>query len=91
MSKTIFKYGLSISQWQSINLPVNAEILKVDTQNNELYIWVLQDTVDANTEIRYFEVFGTGHFMGEQKNRKHIGTVLTYGGSYVWHVFEITY
>jgi len=72
-----------------LEIPKGAEILCADTQENTLCLWALVDP-EAETEIRTFQIFGTGHpidcDMGIERN--YIGTAQKMGGSLIWHVFE---
>jgi hypothetical protein len=88
MEKRIFKYELR-SDGINISMPKGAEILTVQSQNRTLCLWALVDP-EADKEIRYFEVFRTGHPVGYDMGvtRNYIATVQD--GSFVWHVFEYT-
>jgi len=89
MDKTIWKFELEPIDRQIIEMPVNAEILTVQIQNETPCIWALVDPTKL-TEIRVIEIFGTGHKMyyDIKNDRKHLGTYQLYGGSLVFHVFE---
>ncbi len=91
MKKTIWKFQLELTDNQKIELPVGAEILTVQTQNETPWFWALVDP-SAEREIRTFEVFGTGHpihyDMGIDRN--YIGTYQVSDPNYVFHVFEHT-
>ena len=87
--KTIWKFQLETTDKQSIEMPIGAVILSVQTQHDILCMWAMVDTEDVK-ETRFFEVFGTGHEvhcdMGVM--RKHIGTYQVSGGNLVFHLFE---
>jgi len=91
MNKTIWKFELETTDNQTIEMPVNAEILTVQTQNEIPCIWALVDPTETK-EKRFIEVFGTGHDihydMGVSRN--YLGTYQLHGGSLVFHVFEYT-
>ena len=91
MNKTIWKFELETTDNQTIEMPVNAEILTVQTQNEIPCIWALVDPTQVK-EKRFIEVFGTGHDvhydMGVSRN--YLGTYQLHGGSLVFHVFEYT-
>lgn len=91
MEKTIWKFKLETTDNQEIEMPIGAEILTVQTQGENPYLWALVDP-EAEKETRTFEVFGTGHpihcDMGVSRN--HISTYQLQGGSLVFHVFEYT-
>jgi hypothetical protein len=82
MSKTIFKYKLEIKDHQTLEMPANAELLCVQVQNNDIYLWAL---VNMNMPPRdiIIAVYGTGNpINGEFGN--YIGTCQLNG--FVWHV-----
>lgn len=83
MIKQIWKYKLDglISQ---IQIPIEAKVLTVQTQNEQPHIWAL---VNPNNEMetRKFTVIGTGHPF-DDTNMKYIGTFQD--GPFVWHLFE---
>lgn len=85
--KTVYKYRIGVKDVVTISLPKEAEILSIQMQSNELYLWALVDTENA-LEDRYIEVFGTGQgiYSDVGIERKYITTVQQ--SSYVWHIFE---
>jgi len=91
MTKTIWKFQLETKDDQMIVMHKGAKILCVQTQHEQPCLWVL---VDANqkTDERYFEIFGTGHYIRwktDKPYRKYIGTYQLTEGALVFHVFEI--
>lgn len=82
--KTIWKFPIHAYRTDPIALPAGAQILHVDRQNGDIYLWALVDPSQPD-EKRTFEIFGTGHRIDDSP-RTHIGTVLI--GTFVWHVFE---
>jgi len=91
MEKTIWKFKLETTEIQEIEMPMYAEILCVQTQNEIPCLWALVDPT-AEKEIRHFEVFGTGHPIEQDHpyRRNYIGTYQLCGGDFVLHVFEYT-
>lgn len=89
MKKQIWKFQLSPSIKQTIEMPIGAEILSVQGQADQGCIWALVDP-DAEKEERIFEVYGTGHDINYDMgvDRKHIGTFQVMGGTLIFHVFE---
>ena len=72
-------------------MPVNAEILTIQMQDNGATIWAIVDN-EKQKELRYFEVFGTGHLMpilDDTEYRVYTGTIQMYGGDLVFHFFEL--
>ena len=84
---TIWKFKLSITDVQNIDLPMGAMPLAVAEQNGELCMWVdIPDTTVA-TRHRTFFVVGTGN-PKPAAAAQHIGTVVMDPFALVWHVFE---
>jgi hypothetical protein len=75
-------------------MPRFAKILCVQMQNDTPCIWAMVDP-KQETEMRHFEIFGTGHSipivpetMPEIPARVYVGTYQEAGGALVWHLFE---
>lgn len=83
---TIYKYELTANQESQVELPIGAEVLKIDNQYGTICLWALVDP-EAKKETRTFEVFGTGHPVPNKK-RRFINTFFVGGGKYVFHAFE---
>jgi hypothetical protein len=78
--KTIYKYTLT----PSVEMPIGAEILDIQMQDDLIRMWALVDP-NAPLEERRFETVGTGWSVGA--GLQHIKTFQE--GSFVWHVFEV--
>lgn len=100
--RTIHKSTLEVVSKQSLELPIEARIIKLDIQHGIPTIWYICDT-DDRMELRTFIVFGTGHnildadvqdnkVLGKMPiNRNHAGPFYVGSvqmGAYVWHYFE---
>lgn len=91
--QSIWKFGLEITDYQEIMMPVGAKILCVKNQNARPHIWAVCDT-EAIYEKRSFRVYGTGQEYLDVYG-DYIGTVQIYETMYaihkqfVWHVFEV--
>jgi len=83
---SIWKFPLQTINAQEIKMPVGAEILTVQVQNDEPYLWARVDT-DAFAGSRQIAIHGTGHELSAL-TRKYIGTYQLSGGALVFHVFE---
>src|SRR5210317_2149912 len=86
--KTIYKFELVTNpdKVQSINLPEEAEILKVDVQaDSHIMLWALVET-DNSLEERKIYLAWTGKLITESK-LKYINSFTTY--RLVWHAFEV--
>ncbi len=88
--KVIYKYPLEIRDNQTIAMPGGAQILSIQVQDiKDIYIWALVDD-EAREEDRHFRIFGTGVELDlEDVASRHVGTVQTHSGGFVWHVFEL--
>lgn len=88
MNKTIWKVQLETTDKQTIKLPIGAELLSVQVQNNIPCIWALvyPDMGKGNIQI---EIYGTGHPIKDKVERRFIGTYQLNDGELVFHVFEI--
>ncbi len=88
---TIYKYKISPENFSNISkveMPHDAKILSVGSQNNEVFVWAEVDT-ESSVFIKMFEVFGTGHEvkydMGTE--REFLGTAFLDNGL-VFHIYE---
>jgi len=88
MEKSIWKLQLLTTDFQTIEMPADAEILTVQAQNEEPCIWALVSP-DAPKRKVSFEIFGTGHPVPENGKRKYIGTYQIKRGLAVFHCFEL--
>lgn len=82
---TIWKYPLR-SDTCGMRLPIDAEILCVQTQNEEPFLWVMLDK-DKPLIYRKVMVYETGHNIPDTP-QQYIGTFQLHNGSLVFHVFE---
>lgn len=84
-NQAVYKYELQVIDEQQIDLPIGAQILRVDIQHGAPMLWAAIDPMVA-TERRTIYCIGTGHrFRGASS--EHIGTVQLSGGSLVFHYF----
>lgn len=91
MTKAIHKFPLSSQDRFKLALPIGAQIIAVQTQRDIPMIWAIV-TPNADTEPRTFEMVGTGHPLPQLatgERRKYLATFQLYGGSLVFHFFEI--
>ena len=82
--KQIWKYKLSES---AIEMPIDAEILSVQLQNDVPHIWAMVSPQNE-LEKRKFAIVGTGQSF-DDTNMKYIGTYQD--GPFVWHLFGIQF
>lgn len=90
--RTIWKYELSATTEQDIEMPEASDILHVGVQGGlggeKLCLWALVYP-DARKVKRRVYVFGTGHPFKTDGPVDHIGTAMMHGGALVWHVFVL--
>ena len=96
---TIWKHQLGTPvRWHSrdarvgwtVQLPAGARILHFDDQPRVgLCLWEAHDPQELRTELRSFQLVGTGH-LADVDPARHIGTILVADGEFVWHLFEVT-
>jgi hypothetical protein len=77
--KKIFKYEMSIKEKQEIELPINAEIIRVDDVDGKFFLWAIVDIQlegepEVEFETRHLEFYKTGQpIETETKDLKYIG------------------
>jgi hypothetical protein len=89
--KTIFRFKVPIIDKPTVYMPTGARVLPAppgERNGTDIEIWAQVDT-DAPLEQRQFIVVGTGNPLPEGCT-SFIGTVVTHGGQFVWHLFEAT-
>lgn len=89
---TVYRYPVSVKEdYFSLHLPSSARVLTFQAQYENPCMWVLLDP-DAPPEARHFRLAGTGHPIKEDLTwLDYIGTCQIYGGSLVFHLFEVFY
>lgn len=91
MNKTIWKFPLELTFRQSIVMPVGAEILTVQIQNEIPCLWALVNP-DEVVEFRHIEIFATGtRFYDIIVPRKYISTFQMGKGQLVYHAFYLVH
>ena len=85
----IYKYGLNWSDWQTIEMPVDACFLSIQVQNGRTYLWAKVDADNAN-ETRTIITKATGEEF-DDTNLAYAGTYLNTDTGIVGHVFEELY
>jgi hypothetical protein len=82
--RVIYKYELT----QTIQLPIDSQVLKVGMQNGIMQMWVLVDPNQKQTSYRNFEIIGTGHsFEFDYLTHTYIDSL--FDGPFVWHIWEV--
>lgn len=81
--KKIFKYELAIKEKQEVELPIGANIIRVDDVDGKFWLWAIVDVgEDVETEIRYIEFYKTGQEITTDLKR------LTYLGFCKLHIMQ---
>jgi hypothetical protein len=85
----VHKTNLAIVEKAPVFLPPGSIIVHVAEQFGQIAMWYRCDPGDTTRVERVFSVVGTGWVFADPKSTVyHVGTVLTDGGTFVWHVFE---
>jgi hypothetical protein len=89
--KTIWKFPLSMTTFQKIDMPRGAQLLSVQPQSGNVCLWALVDPTADKTPTGVW-IHGTGHELDTDKHLgRHISTFQLDGGSLVFHAFEHNY
>lgn len=88
----VWKYQLNLGVTE-LSLPKGAEVIKFDFQGGTPTLWAVVNTgTDADTDVRRFCVYGTGHQMQQGDiERTYVGTGYVLEspmGQLVFHCFE---
>lgn len=78
----VYKFPLDVDNMAGV--PIGAEFIAARMQNGRITVWAIVDPL-AETELRQFQVYGTGEEL-RSKKEDFIGTV--FDGPFVWHVFK---
>ena len=87
--KTIWKYQITATSSQTVELPSQYKVLSVQLQNGSPYIWCLVEPQSEKIPVT-FSVFGTGHPMPGDFKGRFVGTFQIHNGLLVLHLFENT-
>jgi hypothetical protein len=87
MSGTIWKWEVPLSSVVfTLEMPVGAEILSVQTQNSGGVVWARVDP-QAPTARHRFQIAVTG---GDCPDGAYVGTYQLAAGAFVAHLFEVS-
>ncbi len=83
----VWKYDLAVSDSQTVDMPLDAELLHVESQHGFADLIQLWARVEPTRSIERRQIImrGTGHEVGDSP---YIGTVVVADGASVWHVFD---
>lgn len=88
--RVVYKYPLPVKLNVKIEMPIGADVLMVDAQDENLFLWALVETRNKNESVT-FHVFETGEtIFGNGHNRVFVGSVnfKMRGNYYAYHVFK---
>lgn len=85
-TKKIYKYQLKIVDEQTVDMPANAKILTVQSQNGNPMLWALVNSATPPEE-QTIRIIGTGHPIEDFYSLEYISTFQTPHGL-VFHVFK---
>lgn len=79
MIQKIFKYQMPICEKYSLQLPIRAEILRVDDVDGMFYLWAMVNP-SAPLEQRNFEAYKTGQDIPNPEGLVYLGHCCIYIG-----------
>lgn len=68
--KVIFKYQMPVKEQFSLDLPKDAQIIRMQDLDGMFWLWAVVDT-DAPTEKRFFRAFKTGAKIPDDFDTSH--------------------
>lgn len=83
--RVIYKYLLYPGETE-IQVPANSRILKIDTQDNDAFVWIEQDPSQLPINVK-FKVFGTGIPFDNPDGFFYVDTFLLFNGGFVGHTY----
>lgn len=87
MLTTVWKFLIKIDDIAEVEMPVGAQILHFDSQDEIPCIWARVDPKSPKV-MRRFRFAGTGHPLDGDVG-EHVGSCQMAGGRLVWHLFEL--
>ena len=89
--KAIYKYKLPFEDIVELELPKDARVLSAINQHEDIVIYALVDTKEAETRIYTFRIIGTGHAIDKNdlKYYHFLNSVSLRHGALIFHVFYL--
>lgn len=69
----IYKYQMKIEEKQDIELPVGAEIIRVDDVDGLFWLWAIVDPDQTEREVRHLEFYKTGQPIEVREGLVYLG------------------
>ncbi len=93
MKRVIWKFTLKVTDVQDIEIPHGSILLSVQTQNETPCLWVLVYNTEAEKEVIRLITIGTGNPISDDDFdlRDFLGTYQLSNGSFVGHVFQVSF
>jgi hypothetical protein len=86
--QAVYKYPVEIADYVYLELPEEAEILTVQVQGGNVFLWALVNP-DAPSQERILRIAGTGHPIIESEDLRYISTFQLHGGQLIFHAFQL--
>ena len=83
--RSVWKFPVAMTDIQSVDMPMGAEILTAQMQGEQCCLWALCEPQNAK-RLRTILIHGTGHPVGDIA--RYIGSVQMMDNALVFHVFE---
>jgi hypothetical protein len=83
---TVWKFQIEMKDKFEIEMPRDAELLYVATQNETPCLWA-RVVPERTREARRFRLCGTGHEI--DMDCRPVGSFMLQGGAFVFHLFEV--
>jgi hypothetical protein len=88
MNNTIWKYTLNAGTVNNIDMPLGAEVLSVETQEDDIVLYALVNSKEESQQQMEVRAYGTGHDIDVNlSDYNFLGTAKLYSGSLMFHVF----
>ena len=90
----IWKYPIKLTDFQEIEMPLDAQILSVQASGENIFLWALV-TPSLPSCTRRIHIYGTGNYISSPSDKPSIflGAVqISIPASWqpmVWHIFEV--
>ena len=87
---TIWKKELETTDIQLVEMPLDAELLTAQVQNETLNLWFKVDTEKLKVNREIF-IYGTGNPIPDNVNAVYVATYQLLNGNAIFHVFDNGY
>lgn len=89
MDKAIYKYELQVNNFNNIQMPEGATILKAaEVKTGFITLWA-QVIKNNPMTTRAILIRGTGHSFSSENQGDYIDTIVMRDGIFVWHLYDL--